>query len=233
MSETRNQPPTVCARARRLLELQVDHRLSLSGRAELARHVAGCAPCRQTQAELEALNRLLGALPGYCAPQTFVRAVSDRVRRTPVAWRPRHSRLGPLPWRALVWETLAAVLMVSVGAAWITRGAGWTHLDRTARLAAREVTVLTQQGRRAWTPRPIPLAEVKTALVDNVRTWRATTAAVIRPVLDLPFGPGRWFSRSSVLLWWIVVVVLLINVFLELTPFPSPANSDRPRRFST
>jgi len=230
MSDQDKNLTAECAECRRLMELHLDGRLSFSQRIEMTRHLRGCEHCRRTLAELLALDRLLQELPRHHAPADFARDVSRRLRRVQPSWTRVRGPTVPLPWRALFVETIAALLVVSLGAAWVSRGAGWHQLDRAARTATHGVTVLARQGRQAWTPRPVPLADVTTAIAQNYRVFHHAVVRVVQLMAELPGNRNRWFSWPSFIVWGVVGFILLLNLVLEIAPLPT--NARHSRRFS-
>ncbi|HEY7347710.1 MAG TPA: zf-HC2 domain-containing protein [Ktedonobacterales bacterium] len=72
----------ICSRAQRLLQLYIDHRLSLSHTRALERHLAHCAACRFEWTQLEDLLADIHSLSNITEPAWLTEAIMARIAET-------------------------------------------------------------------------------------------------------------------------------------------------------
>src|SRR5262245_38749119 len=102
-------------RQREQLSAYIDGELSAAERAELQRHISGCAECQEALGELRRVHDLLAALPAPKAPRSFALPLDTR-RDTHVPAQPaspapqriaaRRSRAGLVQWAGAIAATI-------------------------------------------------------------------------------------------------------------------------------
>jgi len=109
-------------------------------RAAVRRHLVRCGDCRDYYAGVEALGRLVSALPRVTAPDNFEARLGQRLNEDRHAAR-RFRR--PFPRQALL---LAATFLLAVGVTVIFRAVDWTGPPEPAMLrsemASQEIPIM-------------------------------------------------------------------------------------------
>ena len=204
-----------------LLPLVADRQANVWQRVLVARHMRGCPSCIRQLAELRALCRVLAGLPESPAPADLGEAVCRRVRDARPVWLAAPRARPPVTRRSLVFEGVAATILIGVSLAWIAHSSSWESLARTAQTVQGAIRDVDRTARIAFVLPRLQAAQLGERADRDRETWRRLAQGAGDAVRGLgvrPPGPTAWPVWA---LWGVGCVVLAVHLL-----FGSALNPD-------
>jgi anti-sigma factor (TIGR02949 family) len=155
-----------CEHVEHQLDAYVDGELDAEAAASVGNHLRECPECRRHVREREALGRLVRAVPSYEAPARLRARVASRAARFRLV-------------RRVAVLASAAVVLISLGAAWVFLRSSSTHDDVVAEVVDNHVRSLLSDH----------LFDVESSDRHTVKPWFQGKLDFSPPVADLaPIG---------------------------------------------